>query len=174
VRFFHVVSRGNRRQPIFFTDADRLRFFRCIELAGRKHGWECHAYCLMTNHYHLLIALAEEKLAQAMLLVNGTYARYLNWRHTLNGHVFQGPYRAEPVDTDEHLMEACRYIVRNPVRAALVGSPGDWQWSSYRATAALEKPRPFLSVGLVRELFGSPSAYREFCNQVAEQPGCRP
>jgi putative transposase len=173
VRFFHVVSRGNRHQPIFFTDADRLRFLRCIGLAARKHGWECHAYCLMTNHYHLLVAIAEEQLARAMLLVNGTYARYLNWRHTLDGHVFQGPYGAEPVDSDEHLMETCRYIVRNPVRAAVVRRPADWEWSSYRATGALAQVPSFLTVSLVRRLFGSPTAYREFCNQVAEQPGCR-
>jgi REP element-mobilizing transposase RayT len=68
----------------------------------------------MTNHYHLLFEVAESDLARVMLLVNGTYARYLNWRHALTGHVFQGPYRSEPVETDEHLMETCRYIVRNP------------------------------------------------------------
>ena len=168
----HVTARGNRRQTIFHDDRDRRRFFRYLATAVERCGWLCHAYCLMTNHYHLLLETPEPNLGRGMLVVNGSYARYLNRTHELDGHVFDGPYGVEAVERDEHLLETCRYIVRNPVRAGLVDNPGDWSWSSYRATGGLEQAPPFLHVRFVRALFGSTSSYRDFCNRVAEQPGC--
>jgi hypothetical protein len=108
-----------------------------------------------------------------MLLLNGSYARYFNNRHGAVGHVFQGRYHAEPVTGDGHLVETYRYIALNPVRAGLAARPFDWRWSSYRATAALERRPPFLCVDLIRGLFGSSGGFAEFCNQVAEQPGCK-
>jgi REP element-mobilizing transposase RayT len=172
VFFHHVTARGNRRQPIFFDDDDRARFLRYVERVLARFAWSCHAYCLMLNHYHLLLETPEPESgpARGMLVLNGSYARYLNRRHGLSGHVFQGPYHDERVQTDEHLMEVCRYIVRNPVRAGLVEHPGDWRWSSFRATAGLERRPPWLTVNLVRELFGSTRRYMDFCNQVAEEP----
>jgi REP element-mobilizing transposase RayT len=172
VLFGHITARGNRRQSIFLDDSDRRKFFWILEATVARWRWRCHAYCLMTNHYHLLVETDDGEFARGMLLLNGWYARFFNLRHGLTGHVFQGPYDAEPVLTDEHLMETCRYIVRNPVRAGVVAHPGDWPWSSYRAAGALERRPAFLTVDTVRGLFGSPAAYRTFCNQVAEQPGC--
>jgi putative transposase len=174
VTFHHVTSRGNRRQTIFFDDTDCGTFLRHLTAAVDRFDWRCHAYCLMGNHYHVLLETLEPDISRGMLVLNGSYARYVNWRYQLDGHVFQGPYDDEPVERDEHFMETCRYIVRNPVRAGLVAQPYDWRWSSYRATAGLEARPPFLCVDFVRDVFGSTRAYREFCNQVAEQPDCSP
>jgi REP element-mobilizing transposase RayT len=165
--FNHITARGNARQTLFVDDADRRTFLETLELTLTRHGWICHAYCLMTNHYHLLIEAPEPSLGAGMLLLNGTYARYFNRRHALVGHVFQGPYRAEPIAHEGHLLETCRYIALNPVRAGLVTRPYDWPWSSYRATAALAQQPPCLSVDLVRRLFGGSGGFAAFCNQVA-------
>src|SRR5439155_9970884 len=156
------LSRRPRPQAVLSISGDGRGALRLL----------CHAYCLMTNHYHLLLETPEPNLGRGMLVVNGSYARYLNRTHELDGHVFDGPYGVDAVERDEHLLETCRYIVRNPVRAGLVDNPGDWSWSSYRATGGLEQAPPFLHVRFVRALFGSTSSYRDFCNRVAEQPGC--
>ena len=156
---------------MFVDEADYLTFLHWLEQTVTRQGWLCHAFCLMSNHYHLLLETFGPDLGAGMLLLNGSYARYFNNRHGAVGHVFQGRYRAESVTRDGHLLETCRYIALNPVRAGLAARPFDWRWSSYRATAALGRRPPFLFVDLVRELFGSSGGYAEFCNQVAEQPG---
>ncbi len=171
--FHHVTARRNADQTLFADDSDRRTFLRTLELTLDRHGWLCHAYCLMSNHYHVLIEAPEPRLGAGMLLLNGSYARYFNRRHALVGHVFQGPYRAEPITRDGHLLETCRYIALNPVRAGIVARPYDWPWSSYRATAALAPRPPWLSVGLVRRLFDGSDGFADFCNRVAEQPGCK-
>ena len=109
-----------------------------------------------------------------MLVVAGSYARYFNYRYKASGHVFQGPYEAEPVVTDEHLLESQRYIANNPVNAGLCERPEDWRWSSYRATAGLERHPPWLRVDLVRRTCEPYGGYAHFCNRVATelQPGC--
>ena len=169
--FHHVTARRAGGGTLFHDERDAKRFLRYLSRTVERFGWRLHAYCLMTNHYHLLIETPEPNLGRGMLVLNGSYARYLNWRHGLRGHVFQGPYYAEPIMTDEHLQEVCRYIVRNPVRAGLVATPGDWRWSSYRATGALEPPPAFLTVDFIRRLFGSPDAYRDFCNRALDEAG---
>ncbi len=169
----HVTARGNRRQTLFHDERDYASLLRHLATAVERFGWLCHAYCLMPNHYHLLIETPEPNLGKGMLVVNGSYARYVNWRYKSDGHVFQGPYHAEPVARDEHLLECCRYIVRNPVKAELCATLFDWPWSSYRATAGLVRRPPFLTVEFVRTLFGSTRGFTDFCNQVAPQPGCK-
>lgn len=118
-------------------------------------GWRCHAYCLLTNHYHLLIETPEPTLADGMHCLNGRWARWFNKRYSRVGHVFQGPYGAECVSTDEHLLELFRYISLNPVRAGLCEAPEDWPWSSFAATVGLAEPPSFLTLSLVESLFGS-------------------
>jgi putative transposase len=173
VGFHHVNTRRNVDQLLFVDDADRLQFLAKLEQTVFRNRWLCHGFCLMSNHYHLLIETPEHNLGAGMLLLNGMYARYFNWRQETVGHVFQGPYHDEPVRDDGHLLETCRYIVLNPVRAGLARRPFDWRWSSYRATAGLARRPPFLQVDLVRGLFQSPGGFADFCNQVAEQPGCK-
>ena len=129
--FVHVTNRGNNRAAIFLDAVDYVSFIRMLEEVQSARGWLRHAYCLIPNHYHLLLELPETDLGAGMHLLNGRYARRFNARHGRVGHVFQGPYRVTPVTDDVHLLEACRYIVMNPVRAGLCAHPGEWPWSSY-------------------------------------------
>jgi putative transposase len=149
---FHVTARGNNKGTIFHDDVDYQTFLRMLGDVLSSRGWTRHAYCLLSNHYHLLLEVPELDLPRGMHLLNGRYARRFNQRHARVGHVFEGPYFAQPVERDEHVIEACRYIVLNPVRAGLVAHPADWPWSSYAETPT----------DLVRELLGDRSGYEAF------------
>jgi REP element-mobilizing transposase RayT len=172
--FHHVTGRGVVRRTIFNDDADHARFLKYLSTAIERFGWRCHSYCLLPNHYHLLLETRPGTLARGMLVVAGSYARYFNRRHKTDGHVFQGPYHAEPVARDEHLLEAFRYVAHNPVKAGLAKRPEGWPWSSYAATAGLQRHPPWLTVSFARELFRPYGGYAYFCNRVATelQPGC--
>ena len=132
---YHLTSRGNAGQAIFDDDRDRTRFLGLLAREVEQQRWRCHAYCLMGNHYHLLIETPEANLSRGMGRLNMAYAQGFNRRHGRAGHLFQGRYKAIVVERDSHLLELCRYLVLNPVRAGLVAAPEDWPWSSYRATA---------------------------------------
>jgi REP element-mobilizing transposase RayT len=152
---YHVTARGNSRRPIFEDDDDCARFLVVLASTVARYRLLCHAYCLMGNHYHLLVQTLEANLSIAMRQLNGVYTQRFNRRHERCGHVMQGRFGAQLVDGDAYLREVCRYIVLNPVRAGLVAHPGEWRWSSFRATAG-EVPAPgFLSVDWVRSLSGA-------------------
>jgi REP element-mobilizing transposase RayT len=143
---YHVTARGNGRQTLFVDDVDHEHFLDVLADVVAQYHLLCHAYCLMANHYHLLLETPDANLSRAMRQINGLFARYFNRRYERPGHVLQGRFHAQVVDRDAYLREACRYIVLNPVRAGLVAHPRDWAWSSYRATAG-EIPAPaFLTV----------------------------
>ncbi len=146
---YHVLARGNARELIYRDDADRELFLGLLDQTHERYGWIFHAYCLMGNHYHLLVETPQPNLPRAMRQLNGLYARRFNLRHRRCGHVFQARYRAILVEKESHLLAACRYIVRNPVRAHICGDPGDYRWSSYRATARLAAPPRFLATEFV-------------------------
>lgn len=131
---YHVTSRGNAQQNIFLCDDDRQAFLDLLGIACERFRWQCHAYCLMSNHYHLLIETQAPSLSKGMKYLNGTYTSAFNRRHFRIGHVFQGRYKAILVEKDAYLLELSRYIVLNPVRARMVRSAKDWPWSSYRGT----------------------------------------
>lgn len=151
---YHVTARGNDRQLIFADDADRSRFLIVLASVVERYRVRCHAYCLMGNHYHLLLETPDANLSAAMRQLNGVYTQRFNRRHERCGHLLQGRFGAELVDGPAHLHEVCRYIVLNPVRAGLVSHPHDWPWSSFLATAG-ETPAPgFLTVSWVRALSG--------------------
>lgn len=164
---YHLTARGNARQNIFINDEDRQRF---IDLLGREieqQRWKCYAYCLMDNHYHLLIETPEGKLAQGMRRLNGVYTQSFNRRHGRVGHVLQGRYKSIVVERESYLLELCRYVVLNPVRAGIVKRVADWPWSSYRATAGNAKAPVWLASGWVLGQFGhqrqgAQAAYRRF------------
>jgi REP element-mobilizing transposase RayT len=142
---YRVTARGNARGPIFEDDDDRVRFLVVLASTVARYRMRCHAYCLMGNHYHLLVQTLEPNLSIAMRQLNGVYAQRFNRRHERCGHVLQGRFGAQLVGGDAYLRELCRYIVLNPVRAGLVAHPGDWRWSSFQATAPespVECPRP--------------------------------
>lgn len=152
---YHVTARGNDRQPIFEDDDDCARFLIVLSSAVARYHVRCHAYCLVGNHYHLLLQTLEPNLSAAMRHLNGVYTQSFNRRHQRCGHVLQGRFGAQLVDGDAYLREVCRYIVLNPVRAGLVAHPGEWRWSSFLATAGKTAAPGFLSVDWVRNLSGA-------------------
>ena len=143
---YHVTSRGDRREAIFEDDEDRRIFLQTLEQAVKQFNWLCHAWCLMDNHYHLLIQTPDGNLSKGMRQLNGVFTQASNRRHRRVGHLFQGRFKAILVDSDAYLLELARYVVLNPVRAGLVKRAQDWPWSSYRASMGLAAPTPFLAV----------------------------
>src|SRR5882724_3151778 len=153
---YHVTARGNGRLAIFIDDSDREQFLTVLASVVARYRVLCHAYCLMGNHYHLLLETPEANLSRAMRQLNGVYGQGFNRSHGRSGHVFEGRFQAQVVDKDAYLRAVCRYIVLNPVRAGLVAHPRQWAWSSYRATAG-EAPLPaFLTVDWVLSLRDTP------------------
>ncbi len=157
---YHVTARGNDRRPIFEDDDDCASFLVVLASAVARHHVRCHAYCLMGNHYHLLLQTPEANLSTAMRQVNGVYTQRFNRRRERCGHVLQGRFGAQLIDGDAYLREVCRYIVLNPVRAGLVDHPGQWRWSSYLATAGEVAAPGFLAVEWVLSLTGARSRER--------------
>jgi putative transposase len=121
----------------------------------------------MPNHHHLLVETEPVMRGRGMLMLNGSYARYFNWRYEAEGHVFERKYHCEPVVRDEHFLQAFRYIVLNPVEASLCNRPEEWPWSSFAATAGTAASPPWLDVTYVRELFEPYGGFAYFCNQIA-------
>jgi len=170
---YHVISRGNARQRVYGDDTDRELFLELLVHTHERYCWFCHAYCLMDNHYHLLVETPKPNLPLAMRQLNGLYARRFNRRHGRCGHVFQARYRAILVEKESHLHAACRYIVRNPVRARICEHPGEHHWSSFQATAGLEPAPSFLATEAVLAMFGSDRrraqiAYQQFATDSAD------
>jgi putative transposase len=151
---FHVTSRGNRGADIFLDVVTRRRFLRILEKAVARSDWRCLSYCLMTTHFHLLVAMERPTLSAGMHWLNGCYAQWFNRRNSLKGHLFEDRFHSEPVESEAHLLEASRYLPLNPVRAGLCSHPAEWPWSSYRATIGREQPA-FLSVEPILGLFGT-------------------
>ncbi len=131
----HVMSRGDNKQVIFLNDHDRERFFDIYSDIVKRLGWITSAWCLMGNHFHLVVETPEPNLSEGMRLLNGIYTQYFNSNHGRVGHLFQGRFRSVLVEKNMYLLELARYVVLNPVRAGQVKTPADWRWSSYRATA---------------------------------------
>lgn len=128
---YHITSRGDRREPIYDNDGDREQWLENLGNVCERYNWRCHAYCLMGNHYHIVIETAEANLSKGMRQLNGVYTQYYNRKHGRVGHVFQGRYKGILVEQDEYLLELARYVVLNPVRAKMVRNVIDWKWSSY-------------------------------------------
>ena len=152
---YHITTRGNARNDIFCDDRDRNTFLGILTETVKRYNWLCHAYCLMDNHYHLLIETPEANLSQGMRQLNGIYTQRYNRRHQKVGHVFQGRYKAVLVEKESYLLELCRYVVLNPVRARIVELPEYWHWGSYQPTAGLSKVPEFLTVDWILGMFGT-------------------
>lgn len=131
---YHVTAGGDGREEIFLDDGDRQHFLVVLGKVRRRFDWAIHAHCLMSNHYHLLVETPDANLSRGMRQLNGVYTQDFNRTHDRVGHVFQGRYKAVVVEKEASLLELVRYVVLNPVRAGLVGDPGEWPWSSHLAT----------------------------------------
>lgn len=151
--FYHVTLRGARQLPIFFDDRDRRVFLSLLVRVVRSSRWRCYAWCLMDNHFHLLIELTQIGLSNGMFELNYTYACWLNRRHGFRGHAFDRRFSAREIETTPHLLEGSRYIVLNPVRARICRRPEDYLWSSYRGLVGLE-PRLFAEAEWILAQFG--------------------
>ena len=150
----HVTSRGNEKRPTFLDDRDRRRFLELLGEAVRRFSWILTAYVLMSNHYHLLLELSGETLSDGMKWVNGEYAKWFNRVHDRVGHLFQGRFHSSIIERQVYFEEVLRYVVLNPVRAEMVASPADYEWSSYRATAGACDAPSWLAVDNALASFG--------------------
>ena len=139
---YHVVSRGVRRLPIFYDDLDRAWFSEDLTRIVRDLGWRCHAYCLMSNHYHLLVRTPDPDLSVGMWRLNQRHALQINRRHNFVGHVFEGRFFAELIENDRYFVAVARYIDQNPVRATICRSAEAWAWSGCAATLGLRRRLP--------------------------------
>jgi putative transposase len=172
---YHITSRGDRREDIYEDDTDRASFLSILDKTSDICNWACHAYCLMDNHYHLLIETPNANLSRGMRQLNGVYTQTFNRAHNRVGHVFQGRYKSILIDKHSYLLKLARYIVLNPVRANMVPLAGDWPWSSYLSTAGQIKGPACLHTNWLLANFAQNKAeaiarYKQFIAQGKGQP----
>jgi REP-associated tyrosine transposase len=170
---YHVTSRGDRREAIYEDDEDRNKWLEILGSTCKRFNWRCHAYCLMDNHYHMVIETAEGNLSKGMRQLNGVYTQYYNIKHDRVGHVFQGRFKGILVERDEYLLELSRYVVLNPIRAKMTKSIGAWTWSSYNAMIGKAIAPPWLSTDWILAQFGKQrkTAITKYINFVREGVG---
>lgn len=170
---YHLTARGNARQEIYLDDRDRAAFLWILGEACARAGWLCYAYCLMGNHYHLVVETPAATLSRGMRQLNGVYTQGFNRRHGRVGHLFQGRYKAILVEKEAYLLELCRYVMLNPVRAGLTTQAGDWPWSSYLATMGKTARPSWLADRQLLALFHAQAgpARRAFARFVREGGG---
>ena len=164
---YHLVSRGVRKWPLFTDVRDREVYLGLLTLTVDRYEWELHTYCLMTNHFHLLVTTPHANVSAGMQYLNGCYGQWFDWRHGYEGHVLERRFWSDLITTDQHLLATARYILLNPVRAGLCATAGEWRWSSYRATVTGIREGPRLSPWLLLQ-FGRniDEARREFARFV--------
>ena len=126
---FHVTARGVARAPIFLDGIDYAEFERQLFGVRDEYGWTLHAYCLLPNHYHLIVETKQEDLSTGMQKLNGRYAQRFNRRYDRVGHVFQNRFSSFVIESDEHFVRALRYVRANPIEAGLCATADDWPWS---------------------------------------------
>jgi len=167
-----VTSRGNERKEIFKSDGDREKFLFYLASATERYGALFHAYCLMTNHYHLMIETPQGNLSRIMKHINNSYTNYYNVKHKRAGHLLQGRYKAILVEADTYAAELSRYIHLNPVRAKMVEAPEDHPWTSYRSYVGGSEPS-WLSTGFILGYFGEKDARsrKNYASYVRELAG---
>jgi len=172
--FYHVTSRGNEQKDLFKSQRDREKFLEYLESATERYGAVFHAYCLLSNHYHLLIETPEGNLSQIMRHINGAYTTYFNVKRKRAGHLFQGRFRAILVEADEYATVLSRYIHLNPVRAGMVARPEDYRWSSYRSYIGQKTEIEWLKIDYILGYFGNRGKdagkkYRTFVEELIGQ-----
>src|SRR5450759_1574712 len=172
---YHVTTRGNARKVVFRDDADRNLFLDALGEVVTRFRWLCHAYCLMDQHYHLLIETPRGNLSPGMRQLNGVYTQRFNRRHARSGHIFEGRFKAMLIERRSYLLELARYIVLNPVRAKMIKNPGRYRWSSYPATVGAVASPAWLSADWILGRFAKTRSvaqrrYAEFVAQGSNLP----
>lgn len=172
--FYHVTSRGNERKALYRSHRDREKFLSYLESAAERYKSVVHVYCLMDNHYHLLIETPSGNLSQIMHHINGAYTAYFNTKHARSGHLFQGRYKATVIDADEYAREVSRYIHLNPVRAGLVENPEEYRWSSCQYYMFKRGVPTWLRRDFILSYFGrgpktAMKRYKDFVYSVMDQ-----
>lgn len=172
--FYHVTSRGNERGTIFQSNRDREKYLSYLELAHERYGAVIHVYCLMGNHYHLLLETPRGNLSKILHYLNGAYTTYFNIKRSRSGHLFQGRYKGILVDKDEYCKELSRYVHLNPVRAGMVKAPLEYPWSSYRYFVGRDKKPKWLTTEFVLGDFGGEGGkgfkkYREYVERGVDK-----
>ena len=161
--WYHVMNRGAGRRDIFADDGQRERFLDLLGDLLDRFGVETHAYCLMGNHYHLLLRTPDANLSRAMRHLDGVYTQHFNRSTGIDGPLFRGRYRSIVVDADQYLLQVSRYIHRNPLEAGIVDDLADYSWSSYRAYALDADVMPWLHRSTIRSALSTrPERYRAF------------
>lgn len=168
---YHVTARGNERKDVFKSIRDREKFLLYLESAVLRYGAVIHSYCLMNNHYHLLLETPTGNLSQVMQHINGAYTNYFNAKRKRSGHLFQGRYKAILIEADEYALELSRYIHLNPVRAGACVAPDEYRWSSHRDYIGLREAPSWLNTTLILGLFGTSKdiawkKYRKFVEEL--------
>lgn len=172
---YHVTSRGDRREAIYRENQDRTDWLDLLAHVCTRFNWQCYAYCQMIDHYHFLIETPEANLSKGMRQLNGVYTQHFNRQHQSIGHLFQGRFKAILVEKETYLLNLARYIILNPVRAKLVDSVTDWQWSSYAATAGkIAAPNWLNTQALLQHFNGrikvAQLQYQHFIAEGMQQP----
>ncbi len=166
---YHITTRGMEEMPVFLDDEDRAQFLAVLGEVVARFGWICHAYCLLHNHYHLLIETPGGNLARGMRQLNGVYTQRFNRRHNSGGNLFQGRYKAVVVERERYLLDLCRDVVVSPLRAKAARNLARYPWSSYRATAGVVAAPSWLDTSWVLGQFGRSSkvAQRKYAEFVS-------
>jgi REP element-mobilizing transposase RayT len=177
--YYHVTSRGVDGRSIFVDDLDRETFLSILATVVKDYALECHSYCLLSTHFHLILGTPDGNLAAAMQRLNSAFARSYNRRYGRKGHLFESRYHSVHLQTEGHLLEAVRYVALNPVRAGICKRPAQWRWSSYRQLIGIAPVEPWLIVSEVRAWLGArtPARVRNFVEaprRVHQDPGSDP
>lgn len=164
--FYHITSRGNERKDIFKSEKDKEKFLNYLEGAKEKFEIVVHAYCLLSNHYHLIIETPYANLSKCMQYINSSYTTYYNVKRNRHGHLFQGRYKGILIEVDEYLKVLSRYIHLNPIKAGMEKRLGEYEWSSYHYYIEKKKLPVFLKTQHVLDYFGgSKVRYRKYVEE---------
>ena len=145
--FFHIAARAVDGADVFHEVHDRLSLLALLHGVAQRYEWRCQAYCLMCTHFHLIVQTMKPTLARGMQALCGVYGLRFNKRYERRGHLFGSRYMSVAITSDAHLLEAHRYVARNPVRAGLCSQPGDWRWAATARSSTWREPSPSWTSG---------------------------
>ena len=165
--FYHIISRGNEKSNIYRDIKDRKNFLDILRVLVKRFQWKVHTYCLMDNHYHLLVETPLPNLSEGMRQLNGIYTQRFNRRWNRVGHLFQGRFKSYIIDKESYFLELCRYIVLNPLQGGNVKNIEDWEWSSYQTLTGLNSKKDIVFTDTIWSYFSkqvnkAQKQYRDF------------